>query len=378
MEVINVKKNNKNKQKVIGNNKNKRNLKYLGYIIIFLLFVLIIYSIINMFLNYSGIEEISQPTMLILFNSPKLISLYGNEYSIQFLAYSNYSSEATFSITKFPIFVNPTMIVEVPLNNFTDVNLNSSYADLRIMLKNIGSNGAEVELIPIQLSLMETPTAERISFINNTLNMAMRPSSGAGNSSSSRSTTSSNTPNSNTIPSNTIASNTPSSTPSGTQSPSSSTSTTEANTIALNKAKSILSTSAYYPIMLNYTILYADEVNCSASKYNSTYFNLYGVQATGSDSYANISSLVPYKLTLNITNSTPQLYTAIYKTYSKDPDTTGNAIIITMNLSTNSIVNTTLKGAYLDMNSISLETGYLKANRIGACGIFICSTSKQC
>jgi hypothetical protein len=371
MEIINVKKNDKKQVVNNKNNSNKRNLKYLGYIIIFLLAVLIIYSIISMFLNYVGIEEINQPTTLILSNSPKLISLNGNEYSIQLLSYSNYSSVATLSINKFPIFVNPTMLVKVPLNNFTDVNLNSSYADLRITLNHIGSNGAEFKLIPIELSLMETPTKLEISFINNTLNNAVQQSNNI--------TISTNTVSSKPH-SNTTFSNTPQNTPSNTQNTSSSStsSSSQTNTTALNKAKSILQMSAYYAIMLNYTKLYTDEANCSASKYNSTYFNIYGTTASGSDSYANISKIVPYKLTLNITNSTPQIYIAVYKTYSKTSDTSGNAIIITMNLSKGSITNTTLEGAYLDMNSTELETGYLKSNKIGACGIFICSTSKGC
>jgi|GEM_PF-5776721 len=369
MEVINTK--NSKQKKANAKMNNKKMLRYLAYIIIFLIIILIAYSIISAVMSYANIQEINHSTALILSSAPALISLNGNEYLIQFISYSNYTSVGTFAITKLPIFVNPSMLVKVPLDNFTDVNLSSKYADLRIDLKNISSSSVGLLLTPIPINLTETPTSLRISFINNTLGTAETATS------KPTSTPSSNVPLVTNTPTTTKSSSNSTTTPSS-SSGSSSTSSSQNNTAKLKLVKSILAKSVYYPIMLNYTTMYADEVNCTPAMYNKTYYNLWGISPSGGDTYANITSVVPYKLTLNITNSTPELYTATYVTYSRNSSFSGNAITIGIDLSTNSITSTSLEGAYYGMNATTLEGGYLKANRVGVCGALICSTSKGC
>ncbi|MCL5434078.1 MAG: hypothetical protein M1538_03870 [Candidatus Marsarchaeota archaeon] len=337
--------------------KNK-NLKYFKYgiiIIIFLVIIFVAYSIISLYINYVNIISINQSTPITLTTTPTIISLNGNEYSLKLLSYSNITTQAVLAITKLPIFVNPTMLIQIPFNNFTDVNLSSKYSTLRIKLSNVSNNHFVVDLIPIPSSLLETPTVQRILFVNNTVpNFGTAPITAIKPISI---TTNKTTTNKNIT------------------STSNSSSTQTSN---FDKAENLLKVSTYYPIMVNYTKMYANESNCTATKYNNTYYNLEGIFPNGTDTYQNITAITPYKLTLNITNSTPSLYDAVYTAYSHSSISNGIALIITMNVISDDIISSTTENAFLSTNSISLESAYMRENRIGTCGTFICSSSKGC
>ncbi|MGC8694388.1 MAG: hypothetical protein ACP5RI_02100 [Candidatus Micrarchaeia archaeon] len=348
---------------------NKKNIKankmlyYIGIIIIFLIIVLVAYSIISSYLNYINIVSITQPTSLTLSANPVVISLNGNEYTLRLLSYSSATSVGVLSITKLPIFVNPTMLVKVPLNNFTDVNLSSKYATLEIKLASVNNNYSVIDLIPVPESLFQAPTSQRISFVNNTV-----PSLSSQTKSINLS--------------NSISANVRNTTNTTKTNPTNKTSNTSSSTSAYStnytKAMALLEKSAYYPVMVDYTKIYANESKCNQSNYTSLYKGFYGSVPTGPDTYQNITKLVPYKLSFNLTNVTPSMFKATYTTYSYSNYTNGTALVIMINVSKNAIVSSMTENAFDFMNATSLTTAYNKANRIGNCGILICSTSKGC
>jgi hypothetical protein len=140
------------------------------------------------------------------------------------------------------------------------------------------------------------------------------------------------------------------------------------------KVTGVLQKSLYYPLMLNYTILYANTVNCTSTLYNSAYIQHNAHAPSGQSTYQNISSIIPYGLSLNITGSSNR-YTASYITKSRSSIYNGiPALVIGVNLTSNTITSTqiTSSGIFSGASYNSLLSGYRQAVLIGnACGIYV-------
>lgn len=315
-----------------------------------LIVIVVLYFIVTMFIS-PGAASVNGPTNFNVTNSTTLFSLNGQEYSMKFVSAS--SPTVVVAITRLPVFINPTMMVTLYIHNNTNVNGVGTYANMQIRLLNISTKHAEISITPVPVDYGIVPDAARIRLVQTIL-----PAPGQSINETTATTTSTST--------------------SSTTTGSSSSSTTVTPGGANNAtAQSILKQSAYYPAMANYSIIYNNTVNCTATMYDNTMFQRYGKQPSGIDSYQNVSSLVPYSMKLSITNSTATMYKAVWSTTSHSSVTTGTALTINMDIATKTITSSVTSGVFYELNASELNTAVVKASGIGnACGIYV--TSTQC
>jgi len=133
-----------------------------------------------------------------------------------------------------------------------------------------------------------------------------------------------------------------------------------------------LGKSIYYPLMMNYTKIYANTSRCTENIYDSAYLNYYGSTAPGIYSYVNQSQVVPYQMFNNITSIGHGNYSVVYKVRTVNPAFDNQAVLtISMNASAQILIKTpVLSGIYQGSNYSNLFSGYRKALSIGGpCGI---------
>lgn len=323
--------------------------------------LLVIYFIATWVLNSIAVTNISGSTTFTLTNSTTLFTLAGSEYSASLVSTSSSTSTAQITLTRQPTFLNPTYYVTLVLNNATNVNGVGQHANMQIKLLSLTGASAQVQIVPISANLSLSPDSSRITVAQTSLAPF-------------------GTQQSTTIPttSSTTSTTTSTSTTSTTSSTTSSTTTTVPSTnTGKTQALALLKTNVYYALMLNYTNAYAGASQCTSSQYNSTYVTHYGTYPAGQNTYANITAIVPYGMTLNITNTTVINYVGTFITESHTPDITGGpAVAISMNLATSQITGTTIEGIYTSLSLSDLQNGLTAADQIGnACGILVVSAS---
>lgn len=333
------------------------------YAIIVIVVAAIAYFLISFVAGALSVVNISGATSMTLTNSTTVFTLNGNEYAMQLVSSSLLSSSAHVSLTRLPVFANPTLEIYLVMNNATDVNTVGSLADLQIALTHVGNSSITVLLTPIPSGLALQPTSSRITAVQSLLPPVGSPS----NTTTTTATTT------------TAATTTISGSSSTTTAGSSSTTTTIISTGAnYTAAMNLLKTDIYYGLMANYSTTYQNAAtSCNASLYNSTYSIKFGHLPDAQNSYANISALVPYKLNYTLTNPSDSVWLATYNTYSHTPSLSqGPALVVTMNLTHSQIVSSVTKGVYGGLNYSQLLSSYNASTRFhNACGIYVVSCS---
>ncbi len=321
-----------------------------NYRLIALIAVIVVIIAAVALLSLGGARTISGPTTLVITKSPTVLKMNGIQYVFALSSTSKGSGQAYLFVEQPPIFINPILNVTLVLSNATKVNSGSVYANMQILLNSISNNSVNITVTPLNLYLQESPDYSRIRTMNSTINIQV-----SSNSTAQYSTT----------------------TISQTTSTSISTSTTTINQTQQNYAKIMiyLKNDVYYPIMLNYTTVYANTRNCTESLYNSSYVSQFGYAPAGTATYVNVSAVVPYYMSEYINYSGGGNYAVRYKTLSYTSFTNGTALTVYINISKGTIYNSTLSGVFTDTNASAMLSGLQFAARISnACGIYIASS----
>jgi len=316
-----------------------------------------ILSIIIIAIAVEAISGFNSGRVLVI-NSPRIVNitrlgiavqLNNSVYLVSFVGGFG-SGTAYIILTKLPVFLNPALNITLNQNSTTHVSYDSQYAIVGFELKGFSNRSALVSVVPVSAGLNIPPDSGKIRVVPNFLVFG----SSAGGSSTITGTT-------------TIATTVTTTT--------SSTSTSTIRQLSIQeKVMGVLQKSLYYPLMLNYTTLYANTANCTSTLYNTTYI-LHNLHApSGQSTYQNISSIIPYRLSLNITGSSNR-YTASYITKSRSSIYNSiPALVIGVNLTSNTITSTqiTSSGIFYGASYNSLLSGYRQAVLIGnACGIYV-------
>ncbi|MCW6159771.1 MAG: hypothetical protein LVQ95_01625 [Candidatus Micrarchaeales archaeon] len=322
-----------------------------------IILIIIAYFAISFIIGVLSIVNITGATSLAITNSTTVFMMGGNEYAMHLVTSSLASSTAKVAVTRLPVFVNPTLEVSLVSNNATDINTLGNFADMQLLLTKISNNTVSITVTPVPTGLALAPTSSRITMVQSSL-------SPVGSSSQENATTS------------TTSATTTSTT--GTTTAGTTTVGTSGNYSA---AQSLLKTDVYYGLMNNYTKTYETAAsNCNSTVYNSTYVTKYGHLPNATNSFLNITKLVPYDLNYTLGSTSASVWLATYSTYSHTPSITGGpALVVTMNLTRHQIVSSVTKGVFGGLNYSTVYSSYLSINNIhNACGVYVLSCSYPC
>ncbi len=329
-------------------------------IIILVIIVLAVVYFALGYLNSAQTVTITGTTALTISAAPQIMVLNGTSYMISLDSYNATEKTAHVYLNALPPFINPeyniTLVQGVPVR----VNAGTSdYATMLIVLSNASSGSAKVDISQIPLELQERPNSTYIALVNTSLSAYGQPPSKAAN----KTTTS-------------IATTAPATTTK---------TTTVATTTTINQSANetqeviaALEKGLYYPIMLNYSKVYANSVNCTPTLYNAVYKSYYNKTASGVSDYANSSAITPYALNYTVSNYASGYSTVTYSTTSHSAATTGVALTVNISRSSGLIVaeQLPLNGVYGGSNATQLNSGLKKIALIGgACGVDVFSAA---
>jgi hypothetical protein len=295
---------------------------------------------------------VSSPTIINITQQGGVYSINSNQYFISLSKVSLTNDNVYITINKLPVFINPLLNISLTLNNITKINVGTNYSNIGIQLLSISPTSAEIKVSPLFPSLQIAPDSGKISTIRTTLSNS---TAGAQQSGSTAVQTTQTT---------TISATT-------------ATTTAATTTIAANETAQKISTalkhSNVYGLMLNFSIMYSNTTKCTPPIYNTSYVKQFGHLPNGPNSYANITSYVPYNLSSNITYSGNGNYNMVYRTKTAN-QFFNNVVALRMNINVSSqtVTSTNFTGAFEGLNYQQLAVNYATAQNIGGpCAISI-------
>ncbi|MGD0728791.1 MAG: hypothetical protein ABR981_01825 [Candidatus Micrarchaeaceae archaeon] len=313
--------------------------------------IVIIALIAVYFLFVVNVNEsvINSATTVNVTQSGNLYSINSNQYYISLSSISLTSGKAYIHVSKFPIFVNPILNVSLTLNNITKINDGTNYANIAFQLQSLSPSSISVKITPTPTSLQIAPDTQDIRTLNGNLY--------SGNQNSYTTT----------IPSTTTIQG-----KSTTSTVGSSTTTIAQNTTLAN-ITAALKIDSYYPIMLNFSKLYANTTQCTPVMYNTSYIKSFGHAPHGQDTYYNVTPYVPYKIYNNTTSLGNGKYEVLFKVETTDPGFNNTvALTIAISSSNRNIINDTLSGIFEDLTLSEWKSSYQGALSVGnACGVVV-------
>jgi len=281
--------------------------------------------------------KINGPTAITVGKTPVSIELDNAQYIISLHQAVPGSGVAYLYISRSPVLINPALNVTVELNNYTKVDEGVSYANLEIELNKVSNSVVSLTLAPLPAYLNELPDYSRISPVGTTA---------VKNITTSVLVTSTSVSSTTTIVNQTAA--------------------------AEQRILGYVKLNPWYVLMLNYSNAYSQVGSCSSEQYNESFATLNHFLPSGPASYQNVTYQTPTALSLNITSIGGGDYDAIWSASSADPSSRGPAVILTLNLTTGQITNTTTTGVFKDLDLSDLESGFTNAQSIGnSCGILL-------
>ncbi|MCL5106172.1 MAG: hypothetical protein M1331_02125 [Candidatus Marsarchaeota archaeon] len=299
------------------------------------------------------IPQINSKYATNLSKSPFLFELNNTEYAVYL--HSASASSADIYVQKLPNFINNVLSVELHENNSTKINLGSVYADLEIKLNAVSKNfnSINISMYPLQQYLLIKPDSGSISIVTS----YSQPSSTTAPSQNS--TTSSQPP-------TTSTSTTTTTSPSSTTTTSSSSSSAN-ESLALNLIKA----NSYYVLMQNYSAMYANAAsNCTSSLYNSSYLAKYGSNPPAG-SYLNAKSNSPSQISMG-ESAKGAIVSFSYKSVSSVPAIAGTVLVLSVDVSSSAISNSTFSGIFSGSNYQTMLSNYHTIAGVGnACGIYV-------
>lgn len=300
-------------------------------------------------LNSGSVRTISAATTLNVTRSATVLRVGNITYAVALAGIAPSNSAAYVYLDRLPSFMNSLLNVTLYPNVETKVNAGTASADIALQLTSMGSGAVTLLVTPISTSLAIAPDSQYISTVNTKLNSAQPKTTSI------------------VVGSNTSVTVTTVQSTSSTTTVSSSTNTTKSMVLAT------LQKSLYYPLMLNYSTIYANTLNCNSTLYNATYKRIKGATPSGMNAFANVSSFVPYALYNSISSAGSGNYYVIYYTKTRDASFNGiAALTLEINASAEILQHTSLSGIFQGSNYTALLNGYRTAEVIGgACAAYV-------
>ncbi|MDE1810481.1 MAG: hypothetical protein KGH66_00330 [Candidatus Micrarchaeota archaeon] len=306
---------------------------------------------------------ISSPQDITVGPTGTVVTMSGAEYMIALADSLPGSGLAYVYVNRLPMFVNPIFNVTVSSASPTKLSTSNAagYANMQLEAVSIGNKSIVLRVTPLDTGLSISPdygkTVEIHSYFGNgTVGESLIAVQGSGNSTSSTTTT---VPPVISSGSTTVASTT---------TVAQNANNTNSNIMAALKA------SAYYPVLVNLTTLYANTQQCSQADYNAAYIHQHSSAPQPPEDYANQSQIVPYLLYSNITNEGSGNYGVVYRTKAVALGDSP-AMTITIKAATSKITNVTFSsiGVFQGSTGVGdLQAINTRAVQIGGvCGIEI-------
>lgn len=325
-------------------------------IIILAIIVVVVVLFVSGIVSFGGVRSLNGTTTFTVNGSTPIV-INGHEYIMS--TEKAGSNRAYLYMAESPIFLSPVFNITITTGNSTKVNLDSKQANVGITLLSVSSNSAVITMAPLPQYLELTPDSANIRVMNIT-------SAGTYGGGAQQYTSTSNTT---SIATTTVVG-------SHTTTVVSSVTTTVGQSHALNgNIYTALNGSTLYPLMLNYSKLYANTTNCTLLKYDNLYLAQHNAAPAGATSYQNASYYGPYAMVMSIINNTGGTNTAVFRVKTRYQGLNNTiAVSIVVNPSQISVVseNISKTGIFSGLSVSDIANAYARAVSIGgACGVWV-------
>ena len=289
-----------------------------------------------------------------------VVTMGGSEYMIALAQAYPASGVAFVYVNRLPIFVNPVFNVSVSVTAPTKLSTATAggHANMQLQAVSIANNSIVLRVTPLDPTLAISPDYGKI--------VELQPYFGNGTVGQSLIATPGSNTTTTTVPPVISSGGTTATTTAG------STTTIAAVNNTNSTIMAALRASAYYPVLVNLTTLYANSQQCTASDYNSAYISQYSHAPQPPLDYPNQSQVIPYMLYYNITNQGAGNYGVAYRTKTQLFGDAA-AMTITFNALNSKLVNVTFSSSGVFDGFVgvgSLKGVYNRAVQIGGnCGI---------
>lgn len=317
--------------------------------------IIIAVALSYVLLSANSTITINTATTLNITKSASILRIGDGTYAIALVRTTPNHNAAYVYLNRLPAFMNPLLNVTLYPGQATKINSSTSSANIELQLTSASNSAATLVITPISANLNLLPDSAYIATVRTAL-QSITPSS-----SNSVTTT---IPPRNTNNTGTTVTSVPTTV-----------STTIASGTNTTRAKitATLQKSIYYPLMLNYSTIYAKTLNCTPALYNTTYAHANGVAPSGYSTFQNISQMVPYAIYNSTSSAGSGLYSVVY--YTRTRASTFNnvaALTIEINASAESLHGATFSGIFLGSNYTTLLNGYRNMATIGnACEAYV-------
>jgi hypothetical protein len=310
--------------------------------------VVVVAALSYLLLSAGGAVTISAATTLNVTKSASVLRIGNGTYAIELASAAPSRNVAYVYLDRLPALMNPMLNVTLYQGHSTKINAGTAFADIELQLTSAGSNAVTLVVTPISASLDIAPDSLYISTVHSSLQGLQQRTNVTASSVSTSVTV--------TSVQSTVA-------------------TTTVNTTNATKSRVLaaLQKSEYYPLMLNYSALYAETLSCTSAMYNTTYIRVKGIAPSGINTFENVSLFVPYALYSNISSAGAGAYSVVYYTKTRDPSYNKTpALTIGINASAETLLHTSLSGVFLGLDYTTLLNGYKVAASVGgACAIYV-------
>jgi hypothetical protein len=328
----------------------------LALIVVILIAVCAVYALSS----GGGYVAVNGPTRIALSSKPVVFRIGSQEYSVSLASTDNFSNTASIYLHVVPIFTEDAYNIALTLDNTTHVNVGTKFANMGIQLNAVSNGNVQITIFPIQQYASTQPDSASIQVVPGSMLLGQ----GGGKTGSTVATT--------------IASTTtiqPSQSSVSSTTAGSTTTTAPAVNETLAKIYQIAN-STYYQTLVNLSGIYAQELYCTPTLYNSSYLESRGHTPILSSDYYNASFNTPNKLTYNVTSAGGTVYAITFYGYiTGAPPLNGKmAAQIKVDVSDSSVVSATLSGIYYGLDATSLRGLYTTAKSYSSpCGPMLAS-----
>ncbi len=317
--------------------------------------VIVVAALSYMMLNGSSINTINSATTLSITKSASAFRMGDYTYGIALAKAVPSSNVAYIYLNRLPAFMNPLLNVTVYTGQGTRINAGTSFANIELQAASVGSNSVALTITPISTNLQIAPDSAYISTVRTSLQSLQQNGTASGSPTSNTANTAANA-----ITTTSVL--------------STSTTTVTAGNVTRSEIMAALQKSIYYPLMVNYSSIYANTLGCTPVMYNATYTMIKGSAPAGFNTFQNVSQYVPYSLYSNITSNGAGVYSVIYRTRTISTQYNNSAALtIRINASAGIIVGSgVFSGVFMGLNHTQVSNGYTSIAGIkSACAAYM-------
>jgi hypothetical protein len=338
--------------------KPKHKLLMVAAVIVIILIAVFAYYFLGGPINVSG------PTTLAIGGKGTVFSMAGKSYVATLEGFNSNTRTAYVYVSAVPVFLGPLLNVTLHQNSTVKVNYDSQYAIMQMELVSGNGNSASVQVAPLAASLQIDPDYQYIGHPN-----ASMPGLQVTVTTTTNTTTTS------------VAGG---STSSGSTAPTTSVKATTTVAQATNYTASAIETAVKtdrnYGLMLNFTTLYDQTVNCDPHTYNLSYFDASGTLPVPPSDYKNVSYETPYGMVQKIVSTGGNGYSLEFLPLVQDPAFNGTvalAIGVTVTSPGSSsaigvVSSDRYGGIFLNETYSVLSSQYAQTKAVGnACGALV-------